>query len=109
MGRARWKQNAGDGVVDGDGGVRLAKRSKSGLKQRRQAIKRTARNRAALSRLKTLVKHAQAASPGSVELKAAVKQLDTAARKGIIHPNAAARSKSRLVRHLAKQHAAATP
>jgi small subunit ribosomal protein S20 len=103
------EQNAGDGVVDGDGGVWLAKRSKSGLKQRRQAIKRTARNRAALSRLKTLVKRAQAASPGSVELKAAVKQLDTAARKGIIHPNAAARSKSRLVRHLAKQHAASAP
>ena len=97
------------GVSGRDGGVRLAKRSKSGLKQRRQAIKRTARNRAALSRIKTLVKHARmAASSGTVELKAAVKQLDTAGRKGIIHPNAAARSKSRLVRHLAKQHAAAS-
>ena len=86
----------------------MAKRSKSGLKQRRQAIKRTARNRAAQSRIKSLVKQARlAASPGTVELKAAVKQLDTAARKGIIHPNAAARSKSRLMRHLAKQHAAA--
>ena len=96
------------GVSGTDGGVRLAKRSKSGLKQRRQAIKRTARNRAALSRIKTLVKHARmAASSGTVELKAAVKQLDTAARKGIIHPNAGARSKSRLMRHLAKQHAAA--
>ena len=88
--------------------MRLAKRSKSSLKQRRQAIKRTARNRAAQSRIKSLVKQARlAASPGTVELKAAVKQLDTAARKGIIHPNAAARSKSRLMRHLAKQHAAA--
>jgi len=97
------------GVSGTDGGVRLAKRSKSGLKQRRQAIKRTARNRAALSRIKTLVKHARmAASSGTVELKAAVKQLDTAARKGIIHPNAAARSKSRLVRHLAQHHAAAS-
>lgn len=87
----------------------MAKRSKSGLKQRRQAVKRTARNRAALSRIKTLMKHARlAASPGTAELRAAVKQLDTAARKGIIHPNAAARSKSRLVRHLAKQHAAAS-
>ena len=86
----------------------MAKRSKSSLKQRRQAIKRTARNRAAQSRIKSLVKQARlAASPGTVELKAAVKQLDTAARKGIIHPNAAARSKSRLMRHLAKQHAAA--
>ena len=88
--------------------MRLAKRSKSGLKQRRQAIKRTARNRASQSRIKSLVKQARlAASPGTAELKAAVKQLDTAARRGIIHPNAAARSKSRLVRHLAKQHAAA--
>ena len=86
----------------------MAKRSKSGLKQRRQAVKRTARNRAALSRIKTLVKDARQAAPsGTVELKAALKQLDTAARKGIIHPNAAARSKSRLMRHGAKQHAAA--
>ena len=87
----------------------MAKRSKSGLKQRRQAVKRTARNRATLSRIKTLVKGArQAALPGTVELKAALKQLDTAARKGIIHPNAAARSKSRLMRHMTKQHAAAS-
>ena len=86
----------------------MAKRSKSGLKQRRQAVKRTARNRAALSRIKTLVKDARQAAPsGTVELKAALKQLDTAARKGIIHPNAAARSKSRLMRQVAKQHAAA--
>ena len=86
----------------------MAKRSKSGLKQRRQAVKRTARNRAALSRIKTLVKDARQTAPaGTVQLKAALKQLDTAARKGIIHPNAAARSKSRLMRHTAKQHAAA--
>jgi small subunit ribosomal protein S20 len=78
------------------------------LKQRRQAVKRTARNRAALSRIKTLVKDARQTAPsGTVELKAALKQLDTAARKGIIHPNAAARSKSRLMRHMAKQRAAA--
>ena len=86
----------------------MAKRSRSGLKRRRQAVKRTARNRAARSRIKGLVKQARlATSQGEPELRVAVKQLDTAARKGIIHPNAAARTKSRLLRRLAGH--AATP
>lgn len=88
----------------------MAKRSKSGLKRMRQAVKRTARNRAVRSTLKTLVKRARQVSTATAEeVRAAIREMDSAARKGIIHPNAAARSKSRLVRHLAQHHGAATP
>lgn len=91
------------------GGARLAKRSKSGLKRKRQAVKRTARNQSVRSTIKTLVKQArQASGATSAEVLAAIRELDTAARKGIIHPNAAARSKSRLTRHLAR-HGTGTP
>jgi len=85
----------------------LAKRSKSGLKRMRQAVKRTARNQAVRSTIKTLVKQARLASAvAAPEVQAAIRVLDAAARQRIIHPNAAARSKSRLMRHLARQHPA---
>ena len=59
--------------------------------------------------LKTRVKHArQASAATAAEVQTAIRELDSAARKGIIHPNAAARSKSRLVRHLAHRQGGAT-
>lgn len=71
-------------------------------------MKRTARNRAVRSTIKTLVKQARAASaPTAAQVQAAIREIDSAARKGIVHPNAAARTKSRLVRHLAHQPGAA--
>ena len=86
----------------------MAKRSKSGLKRKRQAVRRTVRNQSVQSRIKTLVKQArQAATPSAPEVLAAVREIDSAARKGIIHPNAAARSKSRLIRGLSRQGAVA--
>ncbi len=86
----------------------MAKRSKSGLKRMRQAVTRTARNQAVRSTIKTLVKQARQASAATApEVQAAIRVLDAAARRRIIHPNAAARSKSRLMRHLARQHPAA--
>lgn len=86
----------------------MAKRSKSGLKRKRQAVRRTVRNQSVQSRIKTLVKQArQAPTPSAPEVLAAVREIDSAARKGIIHPNAAARSKSRLIRGLSRQSAVA--
>jgi small subunit ribosomal protein S20 len=86
----------------------LAKRSKSGLKRKRQAVKRTARNQSVLSTIKTLVKQARQASTTSApEVLAAIHAIDSAARKGIVHPNAAARSKSRLMRHVTREGAPA--
>jgi small subunit ribosomal protein S20 len=61
------------------------------------------RNKAVKSELKTRVRTAVAAA-GTPEAdesaRAAVKRIDKAASKGIIHPNAAARRKSRLMKRL---------
>jgi small subunit ribosomal protein S20 len=86
----------------------VAKRTKSALKRMRQTVKRTLRNRAVRSRIKTLLKRARtASSPQPEAIRAAVSALDSAARKGIIHPNTAARKKSRLMRWAARQQVAA--
>lgn len=63
--------------------------------------KRAERNKAVKSEIKTRVKnaHATAGTAESVEsLRLAVKRLDMAAAKGIIHKNTAARRKSRLMK-----------
>ena len=83
----------------------MAKRSKSGLKRKRQSVKRHLRNQQVQSELKTLAKKA---TQTPQQLTLAISALDVAARKGIIHPNAAARKKSRLMRRMAKG-AAGTP
>ncbi len=87
----------------------MAKRIKSGLKRKRQAVKRTARNQAVRSQIKTLVKKArEAGTPSPEDIRAAIRVLDSAARKGILHPNTASRKKSRLIRYAARQQAAAS-
>ena len=72
-------------------------------KRIRQAEARTARNKAVKSELKTRVKNAvRSAETGAEDtpekLRVAIKRLDMAAAKGIIHKNQAARRKSRLAR-----------
>ncbi len=65
--------------------------------------KRTERNKAVRSELKTRVKRAVTTvgdDGHDAEVRLAVKRLDKAAAKGIIHPNQAARRKSRLMRTL---------
>ncbi|MDO8364793.1 MAG: 30S ribosomal protein S20 [Actinomycetota bacterium] len=65
--------------------------------------KRAERNKAVKSELKTRVKNAVKAT-GSEEneesLRLAVKRLDMAAAKGVIHKNQAARRKSRLMKKI---------
>ena len=79
-------------------------RTKSAKKQLRQATGRTARNRSQRSTLRTALKKLRSligtkdAKPAFLE---AEKQLDRAGRKGIIHPNTAARHKSRLAKRMA--------
>ncbi|MBA3287144.1 MAG: 30S ribosomal protein S20 [Acidimicrobiia bacterium] len=74
---------------------------KSQKKRNKTNAKRAARNKAVKSELRTRVKTATA-SIGSdhndEDVRLAVKRLDMAAAKGIIHPNQAARRKSRLMR-----------
>ncbi|MBV8491003.1 MAG: 30S ribosomal protein S20 [Candidatus Eremiobacteraeota bacterium] len=71
----------------------------------RQSEKRSVRNKDAKSRLKTIYKKA---ATGSGDPASAVESaFDKAAAKGIIHPNKAARKKSRLARAIAKAATAA--
>jgi len=76
---------------------------KSQIKRNRQNEVRRLRNKAVRSELKTRIKTAaQGAQAGAEDaqdsLRAAIKRLDKAAAKGIIHPNQAANRKSRLMR-----------
>ena len=74
---------------------------KSAEKRMRTAAKRAARNKAQRSRLRTAVKKArQAESPEEVTtaFQEAKSLLDRAARKRLVHPNKAARLKSRLAK-----------
>lgn len=85
---------------------------KSQIKRNRTNEKARLRNKAARSELKTRVKAAHtAAAAGSEDLEAttrtAISKIDRAAGNGIIHKNAAARKKSRLIKALAKASAAA--
>jgi small subunit ribosomal protein S20 len=72
----------------------------------RQGVKRNERNRANLSQLKTQVKKLRAAiaagdaSEAKKVLGETVSEIDKAAKKGIVHDNAASRYKSRLTRHV---------
>jgi small subunit ribosomal protein S20 len=72
---------------------------KSAKKAMRQARARTQHNRAQRSALRTALKRvrsATSADQAATAYQSAVTLLDRAARKGLIHPNNAARHKSRL-------------
>ena len=74
---------------------------KAAVKWVHQSEKRTVRNLDTKTRLKTLFKKAK--SSNDPTLIANVEgQFDKAAKKGIIHPNKAARKKSRLAKAVAK-------
>ena len=81
---------------------------KSQIKRNRQNTKRRLRNRTVRSEIGTRSKAALAAAgadgddaEASAEaLRQAVKRIDKAAAKGVIHKNTAARRKSRLVREI---------
>jgi small subunit ribosomal protein S20 len=85
---------------------------KSQIKRNRQNIRRHERNRAVRSEIKTRTKRAvQAAEAGADDaeerLRLAIKRIDKAAAKGVIHRNAAARRKSRLVARVRRAQEAA--
>ncbi len=75
---------------------------KSQKKRLRQDEKRRARNRMARSALRSVIKGFRAAAAGDdaeakqMKFRLAIKKLDQAAAKNLIHKNAAARMKSRL-------------
>ena len=78
---------------------------KSQIKRNRQNERLRERNKAVRSELKTRVKNAVRAAEDGADnttesLRLAIKRLDKAAAKGIIHKNQAANRKSALVRRI---------
>ncbi len=83
---------------------------KSQIKRNKTNEKRRLRNKAARSEIKTRVKvaltaAAETSDDAAEELRTAIKRIDKAAAKGIIHKNQAANRKSRLMRRIARQTA----
>lgn len=93
----------------------MAKRTASAKKQVRAGVRRSARNRGVRSEVKTMVVKARRSfteSPVAESDRAAItvdaiRALDRAAAKGILHRNNAARRKARLMRQLVKLGVAA--
>jgi small subunit ribosomal protein S20 len=80
--------------------------TKSAVKNVRKSARKRERNRVFRSQARTFVKKTRAQiEAGELEeaqatAQVAIKALDKAAQKGIIHKNSAARSKSRLMKRL---------
>jgi small subunit ribosomal protein S20 len=78
---------------------------KSQIKRNKQNEKRRLRNKAVRSELRTRVKSAvdavgNGADTAQTAVSVAMKRIDKAAASGVIHKNAAARRKSRLMKRL---------
>ena len=78
---------------------------RSQIKRNRQNEKRRLRNKAVRSEVKTRVKRALTVAEDGGEdrdeaLRQAIKRIDKAASKGVIHKNQAARRKSRLMKRV---------
>lgn len=81
--------------------------TKSAIKMIRVATRRRLRNQRVRSSIKTKIKAARAkiaakTPDASMAVVTAISALDKAAERGILHPNNAARRKSRLMRRLNK-------
>ncbi len=78
---------------------------KSQIKRNLQNEKRRVRNKAVRSELRTRTRAAMTAAESGADdreavVRLAVKRIDQAASKGVIHKNTAARRKSRLMRRV---------
>ncbi|WP_324667797.1 30S ribosomal protein S20 [Geochorda subterranea] len=87
--------------------------TRSAAKRLRQSIKRHLANQAAKSAMKTAIRKCQRAAQQDLAeawrlLPLAQKAIDKAAKRGAIHPNQAARRKSRLVAYLKRLESART-
>ncbi len=84
---------------------------KSALKRIRSSEKKRLRNRVVRSRTRTELKKARATIDGgdlnsaAQATREAIRQLDKAVTKGVLHRNNAARRKSRLMKRLAELQA----
>ena len=89
-------------------------RTKSAIRAARVSEKREARNRSVKTASKSAIIKAEKAIAGSdpeaakKEVRSAESSIDRAMKKNVIHPNTAARRKSRLAKKLAKSTGATT-
>ena len=76
--------------------------TKSAKKRMRQNERRRLRNRAVRSKVRSAIKDARASQGAEMQtsVTAAIRELDRAVSKGVIHRNTAARKKSALARRL---------
>lgn len=83
---------------------------KSQIKRNRQNEKARQRNKMVRSELQTRTKKVLSAAEGGEDtaeaLKAAIRRIDTAATKGVLHKNTAARKKSRLIKQVRRLESA---
>ena len=76
--------------------------TKSASKRARQTTKRSLRNRSVLTNLRTLHKRTRSSEKtDATQVRSLISAIDKAAKRGIIHRNAANRRKARLARSLA--------
>jgi small subunit ribosomal protein S20 len=76
--------------------------TKSAAKRARQTARRSLRNRSVTTRLRSMLKKTRgAAQPEVKDVRSLISAIDKAAKRGIVHRNAARRRKSRLNRLLA--------
>ena len=72
--------------------------TKSAAKRARQTQRRALRNRRVLSRIRTLSRGTGNANAQAGDITALISAIDKAAKRGIIHRNAAVRRKAQLAR-----------
>ena len=83
--------------------------TRSASKRARQTTKRSLRNRSVLTRLRGMQKGVSAAAtPDAKSVHAMISAIDKAAKRGIIHKNAAKRRKARLNKSLSATSAPST-
>ena len=113
----RWRFGAVNAGLENPPGLTIVTRSracrsitflitmantKSAAKRARQTVKRSLRNRSVVTHLRTMQKTLRSVqTPGPEQVRALISAIDKAAKRGIIHENAANRRKARLNRALA--------
>ncbi len=76
--------------------------TKSAAKRARQTLKRSLRNRSVVTGLRTMQKQVRSSNtPKTDQIRAVISAIDRAAKRGIIHRNAASRRKARLSKAIA--------
>ena len=76
--------------------------TRSAAKRARQRVKRTLRNRSVVTHLRTMQKQVRSPqTPSADQVRTIISAIDKAAKRGIIHENAANRRKERLNKALA--------